>query len=169
MLSQIIPQECLEKYQNKFKTIEKEKMKINKKIIKNEAKKKLNEEKSELLFITNKKENNIYKKNIELISKISMIKRKINNIEKEIKLIQNGLNIIEEKYNNKKEENDKIKNHWVEFNDDIKNRRIAVKKGEIINKNELNDINKWGNNIIVSTNKKLNDEENRENSNKKKV
>ena len=98
-----------------------------------------------------------------------MIKRKINNIEKEIKLIQNGLNNITEKYNNKKEENDKIKNHWAEFNDDIKNRRIAVKKGEIINKNELNDINKWGNNIIISANKKLNDEENCENSNKKKV
>ena len=154
MLSKIIPNECLEIYQDKFRTIEDERFHIEKQINKNESKKKVNEEKYQLLFINEKKENNMIKKNIELNAKISMIKKNINSIIKKLKIIQNEFNFINDKYNKKKEENDKLKSHWIGFNNDIKNKKITIKKGEIIKKNELDDLNKSGNN-----NKKINDEE----------
>ena len=154
MLSKIIPNECLEIYQDKFRTIEDERFHIEKQINKNESKKKVNEEKYQLLFINEKKENNMIKKNIELNAKISMIKKNINSIIKKLKIIQNEFNFINDKYNKKKEENDKLKSHWIGFNNDIKNKKKKKKKGEIIKKNELDDLNKWGNN-----NKKINDEE----------
>ena len=160
MLSKIIPKECLKKYQDKFKTIEDERIQIKEKLDMNEKKKKLNKEKSQLLFISEKKDNNLIKKNTELNYKILIIKRKLSNIIKDIKIIQKGLTNINEKYSNKKEENDKLKNHWTELNDDIKNNKISVKKGEIISKNELDFLNKWGNNIIISQKKhKISNEE----------
>ena len=169
MLSKIIPKECIKKYQDKFKTIEDERIQIKDKLKMNEVKKKLNEEKSQLIFITEKKDNNLIKKNIELNSKISIIKRKMNIIIKDIKIIQKGLNNINEKYNNKKEENDKLKNYWTELKDDIKNKKISVKKGENISKNELDFLNNWGNNVLISLNKnKINNEETCDNNIPKK-
>ena len=165
MLSQIIPKECLNIYQDKFKTIEKERMQIKEKLLLNKTKKKINEEKSQLLFITEKKDMNIIKKNVELNSKIISMKKKINAIMKELKSTQKGLNSIIEKYNQKKEENDKLKNHWILLSDDIKNERIIIKKGKTITKNELEDINKWGNHIVYSSSKNPNKEETCENDN----
>ena len=165
MISQIIPKECLNIYQDKFKTIDKERKQIKEKIILNKTKKKINEEKSQLLFITEKKDMNIIKKNVELNSKIIAMKKKINVIMKELKSTQKGLNSIIEKYNQKKEENDKLKNHWILLSDDIKNERIIIKKGKTITKNELEDINKWGNHIVYPNNKKSNNEETCENNN----
>ena len=87
---------------------------------------------------------------------------------KELKYAQKGLNGINEKYNMKKEENDKLKNHWILFNDDIKNKKITVKEGETISQNELDDINKWGNHIVSPINKSSNNEETCENNNPNK-
>ena len=42
-----------------------------------------------------------------------------------------------------------------------------LKKGEAIDKNELNNLNKWGSNLIFPLNKKSNDEETCENNNQK--
>ena len=159
MLSKIIPKECLQIYQNKFKTIEDQTFSIKKQLNNNEKKKKLNKEKTQLLYITENKDIYLAKKNIELNSKISIIKGKKNNIIKDIKKFQKEYNIINEKYNNKKEEIDKIKNHWNEFSNDINNKKLAIKKGEIIEKKELDELNKWGNNLIISFNKKISDEE----------
>ena len=159
MLSKIIPSECLKIYQDKFKTIEDEKFHIKKQINKNESKKKLNYEKYQLLFITEKKDNNMIKKNIELNAKISIIKKNIHNIIKKLKKIQNEFNIVNDKYHKKKEENDKLKKYWIDFNNDIKNKKITIKKGEIIKKYEFDELNKWGNNFINLNNKNLDDEE----------
>ena len=159
MLSKIIPKECLQIYQDKFKTIEDETFHIKKKLYTNERKKQLNKEKNQLLYITEKKDINLTKKNIELNSKISIIKGKNNIIIKDLKKIQKEFNNINEKYNNKKEENEKIKNHWNEFSNDIKNKKLAIKKGEIVEKKELDVLNKWGNNLIIAFNKKISDEE----------
>lgn len=165
MLTKVIPKECLEIYQDKFKTIENQRLQIKEKLNKNETRKKINEEKSQILFITERKDINITRKNIELTSKIAIIKRKIKIIIKEINIIQNGLNNISEKYNSKKEENDTLKNHWTEFNDDIKNKRIGVKKGETISNIELEDLNKWGNHIKNTFNQKIKNEESCDNNN----
>lgn len=163
MLSQIIPKECLKVYQDKYKTIEEERLQIKKKLHTNESKKKLNEEKAQLLFITERKDSNIIKKNIELNSRIRTIKKKLSIIIKDINSIEKELNNIREKYNTKKEENDKLKSHWISFYDDIKNKKIGVKEGETISQEELDYINKWGNNVVNNipnnVNKKINNEE----------
>ena len=159
MLSKIIPKECLNIYQEKFKTIEKERLQIEEKIHLNKAKKKTNEEKSQLIYITEKKDTNLIKKNIELNSKIINMKKKMNIIINELKSTQRELNNINEKYNLKKGENDKLINHWTEFNNDINNKKITVKKGETISENELDDINRWGNLLVLQRNKNNNNEE----------
>ena len=174
MLSQIIPKECLQIYQDKYKTIEEERLQIKKQLHTNESKKKLNEEKAQLLFITERKDCNIIKKNIELNSRIRAIKKKLSIIIKDINSIEKELNNIREKYNTKKEENDKLKSHWISFYDDIKNKKIGVKEGETVSQEEMDYINKWGNNIVNNihnnVNKKINNEEvcdNNNNVNKK--
>ena len=159
MLSKIIPKECLKIYQEKFKTIEKERSQIEEKIHLNKAKKKNNEEKSQLIYITEKKDTNLIKKNIELNSKITNMKKKMNIIINELKSTQRELNNINEKYNLKKGENDKLLYHWNEFNNDIKNKKITLKKDETISENELDDINRWGNLLVLHNNKGINNEE----------
>ena len=169
MLSQIIPKECLQIYQDKYKTIEEERLQIKKQLHTNESKKKINEEKAQLLFITEKKDSNIIKKNIELNSRIRAIKKKLSIIIKDINSIEKELNNIREKYNTKKEENDKLKSHWISFYDDIKNKKIGVKEGETVSQEEIDYINKWGNNVVNNisnnVNKKINNEEVCDNSN----
>ena len=169
MLSQIIPKECLQIYQDKYKTLEEERLQIKKQLHTNESKRKLNEEKAQLLFITEKKDSNIIKKNIELNSRIRNIKKKLSVIIKDINSIEKELNSIREKYNTKKDENDKLKSHWISFYEDIKNKKIGVKEGETVSQEELDYINKWGNNVVNnisnSINKKINNEEVCDNSN----
>ena len=159
MLSQVIPKECLKIYQDKFKSIEEGRYKIKKKLNTNESKKKINEEKAQLLFITVKRDNNIIKKNIELNYKISAIKRKMNIVLKDIKTIENKINPIREKYKIKKEENERLKTHWTLFNNDIKNKKLGVKKDVTISKEDLDDLNRWGNSVSIPINKKINNEE----------
>ena len=165
MLSKIIPKECLKIYQDKFKTIEKERFEIKERIHLNKTKKKTNEENTQLIFITEKKDINLSKKNKELNSKINNMKKKMNIILKELKATKRSLNNINDKYNLKKEENDMLKNHWSVFNDDIKNKKITIKKGETISMSELNDINRWGNKLALNINKSVNNEETCENNN----
>ena len=165
MLSKIIPKECLKIYQDKFKTIEKERFEIKERIHMNKAKKKTNEENTQLIYITEKKDTNLSKKNKELNSKIINMKKKMNIILKELKATQRSLHNINDKYNLKKEENDMLKNHWSVFNDDIKNKKITVKKGETISMSELSDINRWGNKLVLNINKSVNNEETCENNN----
>ena len=170
MLSQIVPKECLQIYQDKYQSIEEERLQIKKQLHTNESKKKLNEEKAQKLFITERKDSNIIKKNIELNSRIRAIKKKLSLIIKDINSIEKELNNIREKYNTKKEENDKLKSHWISFYDDIKNKKIGVKEGETVSQEEMDYINKWGNNIVNNNisnnvNKKINNEEVCDNSN----
>ena len=144
ILKNIIPMECLNIYQNKYKTITDEKNQIIQILQQNKPKKKLNEEKNQYLFLNDKKEHNIQKKNIELNSKILSITKNTKIINKEINELQKELNKINNIYNTKQKENDKLKNMWISMNKEIKSKKLVVKKGEILTEDEINYINHFG-------------------------
>ena len=143
-LKDFIPEEILKIYQNKFQTIKNENNQIEKILQKNESKKKLIEEKNQYEFIKVKKEHNIQKKNVELNSKIFLITKDIKKINKEINELQKELDKINIIYNTKKLDNDKFKETWVTLYNEIKNKKIIVKKDETVTEEELKYINKFG-------------------------
>ena len=111
---------------------------------KNEPKLKLIEEKNQIEFIKDKKDYNIQKRNIELNSKIIQTSKNIKEINKEINDLQRELDKIDLIYNTKKMDNDKFKEAWISFYNDIKNKKIIVKKEEKVTEEELTYIERFG-------------------------
>ena len=146
LLKEFIPMEILNVYQNKFQTIKDENNQIIQILQKNQSKKKLIEEKNQFEFIKDKKEHNIQKKNVELNSKILLVTKNIKKINKEINELQKDLDKINITYNIKKLDNDKFRETWVSFYNDIKNKKIIVKKDETVTEEELKYIDRFGKN-----------------------
>jgi hypothetical protein len=144
LLKEFIPMEILNVYQNKFQTIKDENNQIIQILQKNQSKKKLIEEKNQFEFIKDKKEHNIQKKNVELNSKILLVTKNIKKINKEINELQKDLDKINITYNIKKLDNDKFRETWVSFYNDIKNKKIIVKKDETVTEEELKYIDRFG-------------------------
>ena len=144
ILKNYIPMDCIQIYQNKFKTITDEKKQIIQLINNNKERDKLNKEKNQAIFMNDKKDFNIQKKNIELTSKLLQITKDLKSISKEINYFQKEIDKIKDNYNTKKAENDKLKKIWISFNDNIKNRKIVVKSNQNVSAEELNYINKFG-------------------------
>ena len=144
LLKDFIPMEILNVYQNKFKTLRVENNQIIQILQKNEPKKKLIEEKNQLEFIKDKKDYNIQKRNIELSSKILRASKNIKQINKEISDLEKELDKINIIYNTKKLDNDKFKETWKSFYNDIKNKKIIVKKEEKVSEEELSYIERFG-------------------------
>jgi len=144
ILKEFIPLEILDVYQNKFQTIKDENNQIIQILQKNQSKKKLIEEKNQFEFIKDKKEHNIQKKNVELNSKILSITKNIKTINKEINELQKDLDKINIAYNIKKLDNDKFRETWVSFYNEIKNKKIIVKKEETVTEEELKYIDRFG-------------------------
>ena len=111
---------------------------------KNEPKLKLIEEKNQIEFIKDKKDYNIQKRNIELNSKIIKTSKNIKEINKEINDLQRELDKIDLIYKTKKMDNDKFKEAWISFYNDIKNKKIIVKKEEKVTEEELTYIERFG-------------------------
>ena len=144
LLKNFIPMEILNAYQNKFKTLRVENNQIIQILQKNEPKLKLIEEKNQIEFIKDKKDYNIQKRNIELNSKIIKTSKNIKEINKEINDLQRELDKIDLIYNTKKMDNDKFKEAWISFYNDIKNKKIIVKKEENVTEEELTYIERFG-------------------------
>ena len=144
LLKEFIPMEILNVYQNKFQTIKDENNQIIQILQKNQSKKKLIEEKNQFEFIKDKKEHNIQKKNVELNSKILLVTKNIKKINKEINELQKDLDKINITYNIKKLDNDKFRETWVSFYNEIKNKKIIVKKDETVTEEELKYIDRFG-------------------------
>ena len=144
LLKDFIPMEILNAYQNKFKTLRVENNQIIQILQKNEPKLKLIEEKNQIEFIKDKKDYNIQKRNIELNSKIIKTSKNIKVINKEINDLQRELDKIDLIYNTKKMDNDKFKEAWISFYNDIKNKKIIVKKEEKVTEEELTYIERFG-------------------------
>ena len=136
--------EILNAYQNKFKTLRVENNQIIQILQKNEPKLKLIEEKNQIEFIKDKKDYNIQKRNIELNSKIIKTSKNIKEINKEINDLQRELDKIDIIYKTKKMDNDKFKEAWISFYNDIKNKKIIVKKEEKVTEEELTYIERFG-------------------------
>ena len=144
LLKDFIPMEILNAYQNKFKTLRVENNQIIQILQKNEPKLKLIEEKNQIEFIKDKKDYNIQKRNIELNSKIIKTSKNIKEINKEINDLQRELDKIDIIYKTKKMDNDKFKEAWISFYNDIKNKKIIVKKEEKVTEEELTYIERFG-------------------------
>ena len=144
LLKDFIPMEILNAYQNKFKTLRVENNQIIQILQKNEPKLKLIEEKNQIEFIKDKKDYNIQKRNIELNSKIIKTSKNIKVINKEINDLQRELDKIDIIYKTKKMDNDKFKEAWISFYNDIKNKKIIVKKEEKVTEEELTYIERFG-------------------------
>ena len=144
LLKDFIPMEILNAYQNKFKTLRVENNQIIQILQKNEPKLKLIEEQNQIEFIKDKKDYNIQKRNIELNSKIIKTSKNIKVINKEINDLQRELDKIDLIYNTKKMDNDKFKEAWISFYNDIKNKKIIVKKEEKVTEEELTYIERFG-------------------------
>jgi hypothetical protein len=144
ILKEFIPLEILDVYQNKFQTIKDENNQIIQILQKNQSKKKLIEEKNQFEFIKDKKEHNLQKKNVELNSKILSLTKDIKTINKEINQLQKDLDKINIAYNIKKLDNDKFRETWVSFYNEIKNKKIIVKKEETVTEEELKYIDRFG-------------------------
>ena len=144
LLKDFIPMEILNAYQNKFKTLRVENNQIIQILQKNEPKLKLIEEKNQIEFIKDKKDYNIQKRNIELNSKIIKTSKNLKEINKEINDLQRELDKIDLIYNTKKMDNDKFKEAWISFYNDIKNKKIIVKKEEKVTEEELTYIERFG-------------------------
>ena len=144
LLKDFIPMEILNAYQNKFKTLRVENNQIIQILQKNEPKLKLIEEKNQIEFIKDKKDYNIQKRNIELNSKIIKTSKNLKEINKEINDLQRELDKIDIIYKTKKMDNDKFKEAWISFYNDIKNKKIIVKKEEKVTEEELTYIERFG-------------------------
>ena len=144
ILKNIIPMKCLNIYQNKYKTITDEKNQIIQILQKNKPRKKINEEKNQYMFLNDKKEHSIQKKNIEINSKILLITKNTKIMNKEINELQKELDKINSIYKTKQNENNNLKNMWISMNKDIKNKKIIIKKGETLTEDEINYINHFG-------------------------
>ena len=144
ILKNIIPMECLNIYQNKYKTITDEKNQIIQILQKNKPRKKINEEKNQYMFLNDKKEHSIQKKNVEINSKILLITKNTKILNKEINELQKELDKINSFYKTKQNKNNNLKNMWISMNKDIKNKKIIIKKGETLTEDEINYINHFG-------------------------
>ena len=111
---------------------------------KNKPRKKINEEKNQYMFLNDKKEHSIQKKNIEINSKILLITKNTKIMNKEINELQKELDKINSIYKTKQNENNNLKNMWISMNKDIKNKKIIIKKGETLTEDEINYINHFG-------------------------
>ena len=143
-LSKIVPNECLEKYEEKFNNLEEQRQIWKEKIKDNITQKKINSHQNYEIEFTQLKRKAINQKMVKLHSKLSEIKKNINNIKNENKNIYKKYIDIKNKYKKKKYENEKMLNYFQKFYSEIKNNKIKLKKGQKLNQEEIKAINKWG-------------------------
>ena len=143
-LSKIVPNECLEKYEEKFNNLEEQRQIWKEKIKDNITQKKINSHQNYEIEFTQLKRKAINQKMVKLHSKLSEIKKNINNIKNKNKNIYKKYIDIKNKYKKKKNENEKMLNYFQKFYSEIKNNKIKLKKGQKLNQEEIKAINKWG-------------------------
>ena len=105
---------------------------------------------------------------IKLHSKLSEIKKNVNILKIENKNMYKKYLYIKRKYKEKKDENEKMMKYFNNLYIDIKNNKIALRKGNKLNKDDKNAINKWGGPIdlfIIKNDESFNTGENNKNEN----
>ena len=142
-LSKIVPNECLDKYQEKFNNLEEQRQIWKEKIKDNITQKKINSHQYNEIELAQLKKKAIDREMIKLHSKLSEIKKNINNIKNENKNISKKYIDLKNKFKKRKNENEKMMNYFQNFYSEIKNNKIKLKKWQKLNKDEINAINKW--------------------------
>ena len=164
-LSRVVPNECLEKYQEKFNNIEEQRLILKEKLKDNITQKMVNSHQSNEIDFTELQKKTCNYIMIKLHSKLSEIKKNINDIKIENKNVYNKYKEIQKKYRKRKNENDKLMKYFQDLYNDIKNNKIKLIKGQKLNQDEKNAINKWteSNEHFIIQNNQIDNEEKNDN------
>ena len=150
--NQIIPTECMKRYEDKFNELEEQRLKVQGKLDGNAANLKLIKQKNKILSLSENKIKDTNKQGIVLHYKMTEAKKKSDDINKELNLVKKELQTFNIKFNKKKQENDSIKKDWLEFYNDIKDYKIKLKRGISLTQDDLDIIKKYGGPLEVAVN-----------------
>ena len=168
-LSKIVPNECLDKYKERFNSIEEQRLILKEKIKDNITQKKINSHQNFEIEFAQLKKKASGQKTIKLHSKLSDIKKNITKIKVENNNLNTKLMDIKKKYKFKKVENEKMMKYFNVLYYDIKDNKIKIKKGHKLNNEEIKALNKWGGPselYIMQNNKEYEEEDNDKENNK---
>ena len=168
-LSKIVPNECLDKYKERFNSIEEQRLILKEKIKDNITQKKINSHQNFEIEFAQLKKKASGQKTIKLHSKLSDIKKNITKIKVENNNLNTKLMDIKKKYKFKKVENEKMMKYFNVLYSDIKDNKIKIKKGHKLNNEEIKALNKWGGPselYIMQNNKEYEEEDNDKENNK---
>ena len=144
-LSKIIPDNCLYNYENKYNSIINDKLNIKVKMIDNIKQKKIINEYNLLKLENSSLQNNvIYRKKLYLNTKICEYNKKKRAIIQKIRLNQNYLKRYKLIYNTKNYEYNQLCAIFKEIYEDIRNRKLFLKKGEMLTQANIEAMDKWG-------------------------
>ena len=168
-LSKIVPNECLEKYEEKFNNLEEQRQIWKEKIKDNITQKKINSHQNFEIEFAQMKKKASGQKTIKLHSKLNDIKKNITKIKVENNNLHTKLIDIKKKYKYKKVENEKMMKYFNALYSDIKDNKIKLKKGHKLNNDEIKALNKWGGPselYIMSNNEEYEEEDDDRENNK---
>ena len=142
--SKVVPSEYIDKFKKKFSNIQAYGQISKEKQKEFLLQKKLNSQKKNEIELTELKKKVSIQTMIKLHSKLSEIKQNVNILKIENKNMYKKYLYIKRKYKKKKDENEKMMKYFHNLYIDIKNNKIALRKGNKLNKDDENAINKWG-------------------------
>ena len=164
--SKVVPSEYIDKFKKKFSNIQAYGQISKEKQKEFLLQKKLNSQKKNEIELTELKKKVSIQTMIKLHSKLSEMKKNVNILKIENKNMYKKYLYIKRKYKKKKDENEKMMKYFHNLYIDIKNNKITLKKGNKLNKDDENAINKWGGPIdlfIIKNDESSNNGENNEN------
>lgn len=144
ILNQVLPEKFIDNYQKKFDNIEKERLIIEEKMKKNEDRRNIIQKLRDNFELNRNRQKGSELEGIKLRSKISEIKREMIGINIRIKNNQKTLRIVNKGYFEKNKENERIRDLFIKFYQDIQSKKIKLKEGKNLSQDDINAIEKWG-------------------------
>ena len=144
-LSKLIPDNCLDNYENKYNSLVNENLNIKTRMNENLKQKKTNKTNNILKLEYSEMQNNIiHRKKLILNTKLNEYNKKKRDIIEKIKLNEKYMKYNEIIFNNKNHENNKLVKDYKKIYEDIKAGKLVLKKGAILTQANIQAMDKWG-------------------------